>query len=189
VEHNQTPGAGWPAPAVTAGGVAVGPGTDPGVLFPPPPPPPVGRGSRRWIPWAVAIGVTATVVGAVVIPKMVSAASGPLRGANAYLGLVRDGQTAAAYDSLCSEFRQATTPADYAAALDAEADQAGRLLSFNVYHSMVEIGGNSGLVKFKGHTSKGNFAMEARMMHEDGQWRWCGSRPQPKEAGITVHYP
>lgn len=155
-------------------------------MFPPPPP---VQGSRRWIPWAAAIGVVALLVGVLVIPKVVSATTGPVRGANAYLGLLRDGQTDAAYNSLCSEFRQAMTPADYGAALDTETGEVGRLLSFNVYGSMVEIGGNTGVVQFKGQTSKGRFAMEARMIREDGQWRWCGSRPQPKSSGLTIHFP
>ena len=47
----------------------------------------------------------------------------------------------------------------------------------------------TGLVEFRAHTTKGDLAMEARMVHEGGQWRWCGSRPQPKSTGITIHFP
>jgi len=129
------------------------------------------------------------VLGVLVVPKVIRAVSGPLRGANAYLGLLRDGATDAAYGSLCSELRGQTTPADYAAALRAEEEQGGHLVSFDVYKSMVEFGGNTGLVEYRARTTKGKLAMEARMVREGGQWHWCGSRPQPKSTGITVHFP
>jgi hypothetical protein len=135
------------------------------------------------------VGVVVAALGVLVVPKAVRAVSGPVRGANTYLGLLRDGATDAAYGSLCSEFRQQATPSDYSAALRAEEEQGGRLVSFNVYKSMVEIGGNTGLVQYRVRTTKGTLAMEARMIHEGGQWRWCGSRPQPKSNGITVHVP
>ena len=136
-----------------------------------------------------AAGVVLVVLGVLVVPKVVRAVSGPVRGANAYLGLLRDGATDAAYGSLCSELREQTTPAGYTAALRAEEEQGGRLVSFNVYQSMVEFGGDTGLVEFRARTTKGDLAMEARMVREGGQWHWCGSRPQPKSTGITVHFP
>ena len=117
------------------------------------------------------------------------AVNGPARAARVYLGLVRDGSTDAAYASLCSELRQQASPADFTAELGAEADEAGRLQSFTVSRSMVQIGGNTGMVDFRARTSKADLAMEARMVHEDGGWRWCGSRPQPKSVGVTVPFP
>jgi hypothetical protein len=134
-------------------------------------------------------GVVLVALGVLVVPKVVRAVSRPVRGANAYLGLLRDGATDTAYGSLCSELRQQITSTDYAAALQVEEEQGGRLVSFNVYKSMVQFGGNTGLVEYRAKTAKGTLAMEARMIREDGQWHWCGSRPQPKSKGITVHFP
>jgi len=125
----------------------------------------------------------------VFVPRLIRAATEPTRGANAYLRLVRDGAHDAAYASLCSELRQQTSAADFAAALRAEEDQVGHLESFDVYSSMAEIGGNTGVVEFRARTTKATLAMEARMIREGGQWRWCGSRPQPKSTGITIHFP
>ena len=140
--------------------------------------------------WAAAIGSVAVVVGVVAIPRLISATTGPIRGANAYLALVRDGRTDAAYGLLCSDAQQAMTPAAFVAELAAEADQNGQLQTFNVYASTVEIGGNTGIVQYRGRASKaGAFAHEARLLHEDGQWKWCGSREQPKSSGVTVHFP
>jgi hypothetical protein len=140
--------------------------------------------------WAGAIGAVALVVGLVAIPRLISATTGPVRGANAYLALIRDGQTEAAYGVLCSEAQQAMNPAAYAAELAAEAEQNGQLQSFDVYASTVEIGGNTGIVEFRGKATKlGGFAHEARLLREHGQWKWCGSRDQPKSSGLTVHFP
>jgi len=172
-------GPGWPAPSAGPQGLEA--------LLPPPPPRPPG--DRRWLRWVAAAGVLAVTLGILVVPRVIRAVSGPARGANAYLRLVRDGADDAAYASLCSELRQQTSAADFVAALRAEADQAGHLETFNVYRSTAEIGGNTGLVEFRAHTTKGDLAMEARMVHEGGQWRWCGSRPQPKSTGITIHFP
>jgi hypothetical protein len=159
-------------------------------MFPPPPPPPPSASNKRWIVVAAAIGAVAVFVGIVAIPRLISATTGPVRGANAYLRVVRDGRADVAYGLLCSEAQQAMTPADFAAELAAEADQYGQLLTFNVYKSMVEIGGNTGIVQYRGRASKaGAFAHEARLLHEHGQWKWCGSREQPKSSGVTVRFP
>jgi len=171
--------AGWPAPSA-------GPQGSQAWL---PAPPSAAPGKRRWIRW-VALGAAVLVVlGIVVIPRAMRAVNGPARAARVYLGLVRDGSTDAAYASLCSELRQQASPADFTAELGAEADEAGRLQSFTVSRSMVQIGGNTGMVDFRARTSKADLAMEARMVHEDGGWRWCGSRPQPKSVGVTVPFP
>jgi hypothetical protein len=153
-------------------------------------PPPAVASSKRWMAWAAVIGVVAVLVAVLVIPKLIAGTTGPIRAANAYLGLVRDRRADAAYGLLCAEARQAMTPADYAAQLAAQAEQDGQLLTFDVYSSMVQIGGNTGIVEFRGRASKsGAFAHEARLLHEDGQWKWCGSREQPKSSGVTVHFP
>jgi hypothetical protein len=104
----------------------------------PPPPPAHTPGKHRWIRWVAAGGVLLVLLGIVVVPRMVQAVNGTIREANAYLGLLRDGATDAAYGSLCSELRQQMTLADFAAALRTDEEQAGRLVSFNAYKSMVE---------------------------------------------------
>ena len=154
-----------------------------------PVPPTAAPAKRRWIRWVALVAAVLVVLGIVVIPRAISAANAPARAAKAYLSLVRDGNAGAAYASLCSELRQQASPADFAAELAAEADQAGRLQSFTVSRSMVQIGGNTSMVDFRARTSKADLAMEARMIHEDGQWHWCGSRPQPKSVGVTVPFP
>ena len=130
------------------------------------------------------------MLAALIIPRVVRAVNAPARAAKAYLTLLQTGHTDEAYASLCSELRQqATTAADFTAALRAEDDQVGRLQSFRISGSTVEIGGNTGIVDFQARTTKTALAMQARMMRENGQWHWCGSRPQPKSTGITVHFP
>ena len=179
MEHNQDQAAapGWPAPA------------GPAPIFPASPPPAAGPPGRGWMLWAGAIGLVAVLVGVLVVPKLVSAATGPTRGANAYLRLIRDDQADASYGLLCAELRRAVSPADYAAGLQAQNDDLGHVLSFDVYQSTVQIGGNAGVVRFRVRTTKGDLAREARLIHEDGQWRWCGAHPLPKEVGVTVHVP
>ena len=169
---------GWPAPAAGPQG--------PEAWVPLPPAVP---GKRRWVRWAALGGAVIVLLGIVVVPRAIRAANAPARAAKVYLGLLRDGDTAAAYTSLCSELRQQTSPTDFTAALQAEEAQAGRLESFTVSRSMVQIGGNTGMVDFRARTTKAELAMQARMIHEGGQWHWCGSRPQPKSVGITFHFP
>jgi hypothetical protein len=103
---------------------------------------------------------------------------------------MRDGRTDVAYGLLCSEAQQAMTPADFATQLATQAETEGQLLTFDVYASTVQIGGNTGIVEYRGRASKtGAFTHEARLLHEHGQWKWCGSREQPKSSGVTVHFP
>lgn len=50
------------------------------------------------------------------------------------------------------------------------------LESFNVYASMVEVGGDA-VVDYRARASKtGSFERQARLVREGGQWKWCGSR-------------
>jgi hypothetical protein len=129
--------------------------------------------------WAAVIGVVAVLVAVIVVPQVVRGVTAPIGAANTYLGLVRDGRTDAAYDRLCSEAKAAMTPADFAAQLAAETEQEGPLLSFDVYASMVEIGRDVAIVDYRGRASKtGPFMHQGRLVREDGQWRWCGSRSQ-----------
>jgi hypothetical protein len=154
-------------------------GASPAGAWLPAPPPPAGGTSRRWIGWALLIGVVAVLVAVVLVPKIVRGVTAPIEAANTYLGVVQDGRTDAAYDLLCTEAQQAMTPADFAAQLAAQSEQEGALLTFDVYASMVEIGRDVAVVDYRGRASKtGSFAHQGRLVREDGQWKWCGSRPQ-----------
>ncbi len=185
-QRTEGPTASWPAPVAPPPGA----GAFGGPMLPPPPSPPAGAASKRWIAWAAGIGAVALLVGILAIPRFIAATTGPVRGANAYLTLIRDGRSEAAYGLLCAEAQQAMSPAGFAAELAAEADQNGQLLTFDVYASTVQLGGNTGIVQYRGRASKtGAFAHEARLLHEHGQWKWCGSRDQPKSSGVTVHFP
>ncbi len=162
----------WPAPASSP------PGTAPyGVMFPPPPP--AGGGSRRWIAVAALIGGVALLVAVVVVPKLVRGVTAPVGAANTFLGLMRDGRTGEAYGLLCAEAQQTMTPGQFAAQVAAQAEREGQLQSFDVYGSFVEFNSGTRVVDYRGQASKaGSFDGEARLLREDGPWRWCGSREQ-----------
>jgi hypothetical protein len=146
-------------------------------MFPPSPPP--AGGSRRWVAVAALFGVAAVAVAVLVVPKLIRGVTAPIGAANTFLGLMRDGRTDEAYGLLCSEAQQTMTTAQFTAEVAAQTDREGALQSFNVYGSFVEIGGGVSIVDYRGHSSKaGAFEREARLLREDGRWRWCGSREQ-----------
>jgi hypothetical protein len=135
---------------------------------------------RRVLPWVIGAAVVlaaAVGVAGVVIPPFVRTVTDPIDDANAYLRLLKAGDTAGAYQWMCSEARAELDLVEYREMIRQEGEATGELRSFNVHTSKVEIGGDA-FVAFDVATARGRLKQEARLVKEEGEWRWCGARPR-----------
>jgi hypothetical protein len=159
------------------------PSYEPSALQPP-------RRRRRW-PWVLG-GVAVLVMSALGVFVVLFAieSSGSIRGANDYLRDVRDRRIAQSYARLCSEGRRSLTMEQYSDQLDRQDAAVGRLMSFNASNTSSEIGHrDQAIVRVSLRTTESRATIEARMVKEAGEWRWCGSRPAPKTRSFTIHFP
>lgn len=152
--------------------------------------PPRGPHRRRRWPWFVggAVLLVGVLTAAVVVPKVVDTFAGSIRGANTYLDALRDGRTRDAYDLLCAELRARRSYEDYLAAIESESS-GERLVAFNANGANAEVGSDFTTVDIAIRTTNGNAAIQARMAKEDGDWRWCGARPEPESREFRIPFP
>src|SRR5205823_10703320 len=114
----------------------------------------------------------------------------PIDAANIYLRDQRDGRLPAAYAELCTTLRDTLPYDQYVERIQAEEGQGGHLVRFNVHQANVQFGHeDEAVVDVDVTTTRGQDAVQARMVKEGGHWRWCGSRPTPKSKGIFIHVP
>ncbi len=114
---------------------------------------------------------------AIFVPRAVRAVTDPIDDANAYLRLIKADEAASAYELLCQESRSQFDLAAYEATLQSAAESNGELLSFNVFASHVEMGGDA-FVAYDVRTTKGRLKRQARLVNEQGEWHWCGAQPR-----------
>lgn len=146
------------------------------------------RPVRRRRAWPYLLGgfiVLALAVGLLVLPNIVGTLTGSIGGANAYLAAVRDGRSADAYARLCGQLHDLRDYPHFVAQLETDQAEQGRLLSFNAHNAATQSGSRYVFVTVSERTSIGTRATAARMVKEEGQWRWCGGLP----AGTSVTIP
>jgi hypothetical protein len=140
--------------------------------------PPAPAPRRKLWPWLLGGGLGMLVIlggCALVITGVVISITEPIGAANEYLSDVRDGRTAEAYDQLCGELRRTLTFEGYLLEQRERQEQAGELVSFDAYGSATE-SGRGAIVDITIRTTRLETEVEAHMVEEDGDWRWCGAR-------------
>jgi hypothetical protein len=149
---------------------------------------------RRVWPWLLgAAGVAIVLAGvaaAIFVPRVIDNLKAPVDAANVYLRAQRDNDLRAAYAQLCTEARSAMTYEQYVQRIAAEEQQGGHLERFNADRTSSEFGhSNEAIVDVKVATTRGTDSVQARMVKENGEWRWCGARQTPESTGIYIHVP
>ncbi|HET7490077.1 MAG TPA: DUF2510 domain-containing protein [Acidimicrobiales bacterium] len=136
---------------------------------------------RKWpLILAVVVGSVVLIGGCTavfVVPKVVDAVAGPIRGADNYLRARRDSRLDQAYALLCSTLRSQLTIEQYQARISSEEANAGHLVSFGTRGIHSQPGGAYATVDVEVETERSSSRIQARMAKEDGKWLWCGSRP------------
>jgi len=134
---------------------------------------------RRIWPWIVfplaGVLLLMGVCTAIVVPRVVGTFKHPVDAANVYLSDIRDGRLPDAYNQVCTSIRSTVPYDQYVQGVASEEGQVGRLVRFNAHQVHRVVGHSSeAVVDIDMTTTRQRYAVQARMVNENGRWHWCG---------------
>jgi hypothetical protein len=145
--------------------------------------PPVRR--RRLWPWIVfpllGVLVLAGAGAAIYVPRLIGTFKHPIDAANVYYGDLRDGRLTDAYAHVCKRIRASTTYEQFVQEVHNSDAETGAVTKFNAHQVHRVTGhGDEAIVDIDLTTTRGQYAVQAFMLDEDGHWRSCGRRVSKK---------
>lgn len=145
------------------------------------------RRMPRWLPFAMVGAVLVTVAAVVVLPKVVGNLREPTDAANRYLAALRDGEIHTAYGMLCARMRaDAFEEKFFRAGIESEAAEFGHVRKFRVTSTHADLFGDTATVRYAVETDKAGGLLDADLIEEAGEWRWCGSHSAEHENGFRI---